>query len=670
MFKLSIKWIKLIEKITLITGVIILSIGLIMAIIFNIILAPSIVSQFSIRTASEFKFFGQEFELDCMLLEPKPQYDYYQNNRPAIVLVHGFMSSKMYFKGLAYELNKRGFVCLCITAPGHGASGGGMAPTWENATLSAVKFLRDHSTTLKIDINRIGLVGHSMGAFSVTIASILDQELGNYWLNATVAIGGPFLNITKGFGNGFSAFLKIPYVYPNLYYDPDIAMQNAIIEGRTNDTTPYNYMNIIGDRDQAFSLESAYELMFGMSSTSFWNKYGITSQSQIQAGTTYGSFNGTARRLVVLPGIGHIIEGQLKTTCIEVINWFEESMKLKSLTQYPGTLNTNTITEEYRTLAIPITFIGTIILIMPLTIYFGNWLRDKKPQKPENAIELENKKMWIMFIIYGASFIAVSLITGPIIQGLNLINYIPTDFLASSMITLPLFIQGILMIPILICLYLFERKKYNMQLNDIGFNLNIKSNIKDVIYAGLLILVLFIFLNLSTSWTIHNLVPWRIFSFLEIFLQIFIAMLSFEILFRGMIQNKLSRYRNQTLIFIPAWKELLGSSFISGLIEGLGLGIIITYILIAGGMPVDMSSIIPENMGISFGGLPPLYIIIPLAFIILEIVLNFVKSWIYRKSNYNILASALFMALILAWILSVLLPATSIFSPRFVYFTS
>ncbi len=297
--------------------------------LFNVLLIPSKVNEFQIRTAQEFSIFGNEFSIDCTLLEPLPQYDYYTDSRPAIVLVHGFTSSKLYFRGLAYELNKRGFVCLCITAPGHSASGGGVVFTWENATLSVVKYLRDHASILKIDINRIGLVGHSMGAFSVSLAAIMDQELGNYWINATVAVGGPFLNITEGFGNGLGQFFRIPFVYPNIYYNPDIAIENAIIEGRTNVSRPYNYMNIIGDKDEAFSVESAYELVYGMSTPAFWNKYGVSSYDKIVPSQLYGSFNGTARKLVILPGTDHIFEGQKRTTINEVINWFEESMKLK-----------------------------------------------------------------------------------------------------------------------------------------------------------------------------------------------------------------------------------------------------------------------------------------------------------------------------------------------------
>jgi pimeloyl-ACP methyl ester carboxylesterase len=667
---LSNKWIQIIKKGLLIAGLIPLIIGLLISATFHIFLNPSVVDHFQLKTDPDLNFFGNEFEFDAMLMEPKAEYNYYDDKRPVLVMAHGFMSSKVYFTGLAYELNKRGFVCLSITAPGHAASGGAFAPTWENATLSAVKYLRDYNSTLKIDPDRIGLVGHSMGAFSVTLASILDQELGNFWINSTVAIGGPFLNITEGFGEGFSAFLGIPYVYPDVYYDPEIAIDNAVIEGRTNDTRPYNYMNIIGETDEAFSLDSAYELVYGMSEPTFWNSRGVTNQDEIIAGTQYGSFNnGTARKLVVLPGVGHITEAQQKITCVEVINWFENSMKLPSDSKYPGSLDQNTITEELRVLSVPLIAVGSLILLIPLTIYLGNWLKSKQNKPPTNAMELDKKKMWTMFLVYGLSFVGVSFVAAPLIEGAGLVGLIPTDFLGSNIISLPLLIQGLLMIPVIIILAYYEKKKFNMTVNDFGIQKSPKSNLKNALYAIFLVLFLYIFLNLGTSFSIHNLLIWRVFSFLELFLVIFIAMIVFEVLFRGMIQNKLSRYRKGKFIFIPASQELLLSSLVTGLVEGLGIGIIITGILIYGGLPMDVSSVIPQNMGISFGAMPPLFLLIPLVFILLEILLNFLKSWIYRKSNNNILASALFVSLFLAWFLSVILPATAIYAPRLVFAT-
>ncbi|MHA1649152.1 MAG: alpha/beta hydrolase family protein, partial [Candidatus Helarchaeota archaeon] len=608
MVKLSPIWINRLKKGSLIASICLIAVGLISSLIFNVFLSPCTKQQFSIMTDSEFPIFGTQFEIDCNLYEPKSQYDFYGSQRPALVLVHGFMSSKVYFQGLAYELTKRGFVCLTISANGHSASGGAFTPTWENATLSAVKYLHESSTILKIDINRIGLIGHSMGSFSVSVASILDQELGNYWINATVGIGGPFLNITRGFGPGFAYFLGNPVIYPNLWYDPETAMTNVIIEGRTNLTRPYNYMNIIGDHDEAFSQNSAYEVVYGMSSPAFWAAQGVADQSQIVPSTTYGIFNGSARRLVVIPGLGHAAEGQHRTTAIEIIDWFEESMKLKAESNYPGSLNPNTIMIEWTSMSGMLAAFGGLLLLLPLVAYLGNWL---KPEIaiPKNAMKMEKRDKWRMFLIYGIVFVGIAFSVSPLINGLNLLELIPTDFLASNLLTLPLLIQGLLLIPMIFILMWYERRRYGLDWTDFGFSKEWRSYLRAALYGFLLFIIPYIILNLASSSVMHNLVIWRIVGFFETFLYVFIAMLVFEILFRGLIQNKLYEFQTDTGFIPTRWKEIIKAAIITGTIEGLALGIITTMLLASGGFDVfstNMGGMIPQNMGITLSWIPPM----------------------------------------------------------------
>jgi pimeloyl-ACP methyl ester carboxylesterase len=619
-------------------------------------------------TPSEFPVFGQQVSFDCSLFEPDSQHDYYGSQRPALVFVHGFMSSKVYFSGLIYELTRRGFVCLAITANGHAASGGAFTPTWQNVTLSAVKYLRDSSTLLRIDQNRIGLVGHSMGAFSVTVASLLDQELGNFWLNATVAIGGPFLNITRGFGTGFAYFLNNTMVYPNVWYDPGEAMQDAIIEGRTNDIRPTNYMNIIGSKDEAFSVNSAYELIYGMSTPTFWADRGVPNQSQVITEKTYGAFdNGTARRLVVIPGVDHLLEGQDQVTFIEIINWFETSMKLN----YPTAFDPSTMTEDYRLLGLAMTGIGGVILILPLVAYLGDWLKSPLVL-PRNAMRLEKNTKRKMFLIYGIVFVGLSFLVTPIISGLNLNTLIPTDFLGSNLISLPLLILGLLMIPAIIILIWYEKRTYKLELSDFGLTKQVTPYLKAALYGFLLFFIFYIIQNLAASGVIHNLFIWRFAGFLELFLYLFIGMLVFELFFRGLIQNKLYTPADNTGLIPTRWMEILKAALLTGFIEGLAMGIIVTMMLATGGFNVfatGMAGMIPSDMGISFGTLPPMFLMLPPMFILLEIALAFIKAGLYREINRNIMASSIFMALMLAWLLSVILPAIDPHAARFVFMT-
>ena len=149
-------------------------------------------------------------------------------------------------------------------------------------------------------------------------------------------------------------------------------------------------------------------------------------------------------------------------------------------------------------------------------------------------------------------------------------------------------------------------------------------------------------------------------------------MLVFELFFRGLIQNKLYTPADNTGLIPTRWMEILKAALLTGFIEGLALGIIVTMLLAAGGFDVlssNMAGMIPQNMGLSFGALPPMLLLIPAAFIFLEIALAFVKAGLYREINRNIMASSIFVALMIAWLLSVIMPAIDLYAPRFVFLT-
>lgn len=449
--------------------------------------------------------------------------------------------------------------------------------------------------------------------------------------------------------------LKNPMVYPDVFFDSYEAISNAVIEGRTNFTCPNNYMNIIGSRDTMFGVNSAYELMYGMSNKSFWTAYGVMNQFQINTSQTYGEFNGSARRLVVLPGVGHANEGLEKTTAIETITWFEQAMKLSP----PNSLDPNTITIGIGALSGLITALGGLIFIIPLMMYLGTWLKPKLAL-PKNAMNMEKKDKRLMILIYGMVSVGISFLAIFIISGLNLNVLIPTDFLLSNLIALPLLIQGLLMIPCVILLMWYEKRKYNLELSDFGLTKEIKPYLKAAFYGFLLFFILYILLNLAASTVLHNFYIWRIIGFLEMFLYIFVGTLVFEVMFRGMIQNKLYEVTKDSKLIPTRWKEIIKSALITGVIEGLVLGIIATGLLAAGGFNVfatSLSNMIPADMGISLDWLPPLFILIPITFILLEIMVGTLKAGLYRKINRNVMASTIFVSLTLAWLMTVLLPA-------------
>lgn len=270
-----------------------------------------------------------------------------------------------------------------------------------------------------------------------------------------------------------------------------------------------------------------------------------------------------------------------------------------------------------------------------------------------------------MILFYSAGFIGISFLTVFLIEVLELERFIGTNFLGSNLLTLPFLVQGTLLVPAIIALILYERKKYHMEICDFGFNKSYTSYMKSAVYGLLLFLTLFIFLNLICSPVIQNLFIWRILDFLHVFLYIFVGIIAFEILFRGMLQNK---FYGRSM---PAWKEIIKSGLLSGLVEGFGLCIIIIGLFSFQGFDIFPFLLGHTPTSITEGAtinVSEQLLLIPII-IAIEITFSLLRASIFRKMNRNFLASALFMALFIAWIIVAFLPSTALFSGRFVFMT-
>jgi hypothetical protein len=316
--------------------------------------------------------------------------------------------------------------------------------------------------------------------------------------------------------------------------------------------------------------------------------------------------------------------------------------------------------EQLRSSSPILMSLGLILTFIPVSIYLGNWLRSKYT-KAKQAKELDNKKMWLMFLIYGVTFSIISLLTMPLIQALNIVPW--TDYLGFNILHMLLFVQAILFLPVLIAFIIYEHKKFKESWEDFG--MHPKAFPKSALYGILLALFIFLIANLGSTPSLYNTLPTRPESFLEIFIFMLVVFTVSEILFRGLIQTKLSRYDNVELKYVskilPAWKEFLLSSLVTSIIQGIGLGIVAS-------MFIDSLSLIPLNtptLNLLLGGETQLVIPnIPLPLLIIggcigvSFVLSLAMNWLYRKSR-NVLGLIIFSAFIISWISTVITPVIS-----------
>lgn len=90
------------------------------------------------------------------------------NHVPGAVLCHGYGSDSAVFENSARELAAEGVATLTFDFRGHGASGGLLDGSIVEDVMDAWNYMYEQP---EIDRKRMGLIGHSMGAFSAILAA-------------------------------------------------------------------------------------------------------------------------------------------------------------------------------------------------------------------------------------------------------------------------------------------------------------------------------------------------------------------------------------------------------------------------------------------------------------------------------------------------------------------
>jgi pimeloyl-ACP methyl ester carboxylesterase len=112
------------------------------------------------------RFMGSNGKLMSALLYIPDGVDA-KNKAPGIVAIHGYINSRETQDGFAIEFSRRGYVVLAVDQTGHGFSD---PPAFANGFggIDALRYIR---TLDMVDLDNIGLEGHSMGGWASAIAA-------------------------------------------------------------------------------------------------------------------------------------------------------------------------------------------------------------------------------------------------------------------------------------------------------------------------------------------------------------------------------------------------------------------------------------------------------------------------------------------------------------------
>lgn len=155
-------------------------------ILFGALLAHFIQTSGGI-TIRDLRFNGTNGEVMSGLLYVPPGVSA-ENKAPAILAVHGYFNSRETQDGFAIEFARRGYVVLALDQKGHGYSD---APAFANGFggPAGLAYLR---TLDIVDVNNIGLEGHSMGGWTVLAAAAAMPDAYKAVVLEGSSTGAPF----------------------------------------------------------------------------------------------------------------------------------------------------------------------------------------------------------------------------------------------------------------------------------------------------------------------------------------------------------------------------------------------------------------------------------------------------------------------------------------------
>ncbi|MHA1819520.1 MAG: alpha/beta hydrolase family protein [Promethearchaeota archaeon] len=212
---------------------------------------------------------------------------------PAVILQHGMGGRRGNMLSFAVNFIKRGFVVAAFDLRGHGDSNGynTLGNKESDDILKVIEYLRTKINDNYVNISQIALVGHSLGALTVTIAAYKSG------VNACVAIAPPAFipSLFNDILGNSDEIINEKIGFNNPLNDPayikNITLSTWVSNRTESNPRPKNLLLITTEEDKVVPANTVYDL--------FKN---ITHQSAPLNNTLYGNFEkGTATELDVFP---------------------------------------------------------------------------------------------------------------------------------------------------------------------------------------------------------------------------------------------------------------------------------------------------------------------------------------------------------------------------------
>jgi dienelactone hydrolase len=285
----------------------------------------------------------------------RPAYASADNRVPAIVVAHGISESKDMMSSLGLELSRRGFVVLCLDLLGHGQSGGTVEDGINEPSFGVTAAVQYLRSQPFVNSSAIGLIGHSLGGGAARAAAAEDGQI-----DAVVLIAGGLGDVVHG---------------------PEY--------GTLNSTFPKNLLVVVGKYDVLFNLTE-------LATKELPSAFG-TNQTVVPS-VLYGDFQSQTARKLFTPTTTHLFEPLDPTVITQTIVWMQNTFKTATASETK--LNTNLIylEREVAILAAIVGLFGIIFLaFFPITRSLGS-----KKQKNVSAKRFATLGNWRAYTVWDA----------------------------------------------------------------------------------------------------------------------------------------------------------------------------------------------------------------------------------------------------------------------------
>jgi pimeloyl-ACP methyl ester carboxylesterase len=368
---------------------------------------------------------------------------------PGVLAVEGYNNNKDFMTNTALELAHRGFVVLAIDMPGQGDSTG----TPFNYNFNGPDGLAYLRSLAYVNTNEIGLVGMSMGGWSIEDA----------------ALGSPSGYKSMFFMDSFPLFIPST-LYPQL---KDVAIQMSFAD----EFTPAWLQVATGSQT---TNSAPLKALFN-------------TNASVTPGEVYGNIASGTARIYYEPYIDHPQSTDNTVSITNVVSWFEMTIGGGSTT--PG--NSNMI-FPVKQVSLSISFIAALIFIFTFGGYLlkTEYFRDLVEPLPEYK-GFKGSGYWIGAIIVTA--------LGPLLYlwgfanlGGDVSNYLlPMGFVNDYMAWENL--VAAVAVVILVASYFLSLRKAGVTRNDLGFGWSAGKIAKSLGFAVLVLAPIYITLTYCYS---------------------------------------------------------------------------------------------------------------------------------------------------------------------------